>query len=175
MRIWARRYRAAAYIELGNYRPAIADIDEVIRNGMPTAKDWWQRGVAEYHSSEYAKAIEDFEKATSLSADKTLYAADLTYAQVADGRVNEALSRISSIIARHPDRTDLLASRGWAYYVAGSSHAALADYDKAIKSQPSNPFWYNERGLVRESLRDWRGAIPTIARQSGNDRAMPGS
>ena len=73
------------------------------------------------------------------------------------GRVDEAISRISKIIARHSDKPDLLASRGWAYSIDGSLHASLADYDKAIKIQHTNAFWFNERGLVREDLKDWQG------------------
>src|SRR5262245_12909646 len=48
MRLVARRYRAGAYLELGKYRAAIADLDEVVDSGKALAKDWWQRGVAEY-------------------------------------------------------------------------------------------------------------------------------
>ena len=81
----ARRYRAAAYLELGIYRPAIADLDEVIGTGKALAKDWWQRGTAEYYLRDYAKAASDIEKANSLSKDEAIYAADLAYAQVADG------------------------------------------------------------------------------------------
>ena len=158
MRIMARRFRAAANLELGNYRPVIADLDEIIGSGKALAKDWWQRGTAEYYYGDYAKAVSDLDKANNLSADEVVYAADLAYAQISDGRVDEAISRISRIISRHPDNPDLLASRGWAYYMAGSLHAALADYDKTIKIQPSNALWRNQRGLVRESLKDWRGA-----------------
>lgn len=158
MRIVARRYRAAAYAELGEYKPAIADLDEIIGSGKALAKDWWQRGTAQYFEGDYTKAVSDIEKAIELSQDETLYAADLANSLVADGRSDEAISALSKIIARNHARPELFASRGWAYYTVGSLHAALADYDKALKAAPATASWFNERDLVREALRDWPGA-----------------
>jgi tetratricopeptide (TPR) repeat protein len=158
MRILARRYRAAAYNELGKYRPAIADLNVVIEAGEALAQDWWQRGSAQYFVGDYAKAVSDLEKATTLSVDETLYAPDLAYALVANGQVDDAIAKISKIVWRNPDRPDLRAARGWAYYSANSLNAALIDYDKAVAGAPSNALWRNQRGLVREGLRDWQGA-----------------
>jgi len=158
MRNVARRYRAAAYAELAEYMSAVADLDEIIGSGRALAGDWWQRGIAEYFEGDYAKAVSDIEKAMQLSQDETLYVADFVNSLIADGRSDEAISAISRIIARHHAKPELLASRGWAYYTVGSLQAALADYDSALKAEPTKAAWLNERGLVREALKDWPGA-----------------
>jgi hypothetical protein len=130
--------RAEAYMKIGNYQKAIADLNEAIRLNPKEPVGYYNRGIAYGNLERYHKALEDFTQAITLSPQNALYYFDLaiTYEQM--GSHNTALQLFTKAI-------DLDPSLQKAYFYRGILYMDLGLYQKAINDLQSAARMGNEQ------------------------------
>ena len=70
----------------------------------------------------------------------------------------EALERFNAILVEHPNDIDILKEKAQVEYYLGNLEDSVKTYTKAL-SIVQNEQLYNDRGLVKHSLGDAKGAI----------------
>lgn len=58
---------------------------------------------------------------------------------ISDGRLQEAIEELNTIISSEPDNHDAIFARGKLYWKLGNQSAATADYTRASELQPDGP------------------------------------
>ena len=75
-----------------------------------------------------------------------------------------AFDRVLSSGEDFPGRAGVYNDRGWAKWTAGDHVGALADYDMAIRIEPSLPDPYNNRAFAKLAGQDFSGALQDFNR-----------
>jgi tetratricopeptide (TPR) repeat protein len=75
------------------------------------------------------------------------------------GDYTGAIEDNTTALGLRPDWTRLLTRRGWLHLTVGAPKLALADFDRAIKRDPSNGEAYEGRGMAQVLLGDYRAAV----------------
>jgi len=74
-------------------------------------------------------------------------------AQLRAGRYAEAAATYETILARQPEHIGALHFLARAIYLQGDTEAALQYLDRALQISPENPYLYNSRGILLNSLK----------------------
>ena len=155
--------RSELYIENGDFKKALNDIEKSIMINSNVAESYFNRGFLFAKSgSDVKKALADFTKAIELDPD---------YAEAYTNRANmylklretqRAIDDCNKAIELSPDDMESYYNRGLAYYKIGELEKALEDYDKVIELAPENVEAYGKRGLlnaqsgnISEAIRDY--------------------
>jgi serine/threonine protein kinase/predicted Zn-dependent protease len=75
------------------------------------------------------------------------------------GDYTGAIEDDTKALGLRPDRTPLLARRGWLYLTVKAPTLALSDFERALECDPSNGDAYEGRGAARIGLGDYRAAV----------------
>lgn len=129
---------------------------------------------AQIQVADWQGAVEACSQAIEKNPKLTTAWIDRCQAQLELTRVSAALADCKQAIQLEPDNSE-------AYLRLGDVKAAvtpvnypsvLEDYDKSIVLDPGNPTAYNNRGVTRNSLKDYKGALAdynkAIELDSGN-------
>lgn len=138
----ARMDRASCYLELGNTKDALADVDILLGNpatGLAEAELYFLRAAIQIRARLYVDAKKDLEKVLRLEPDNINAAVLLAITDEKDGRPMEALERLNLLIQAHPESADALTARANLEAKGGHYDAARADYDAALSLQPGDP------------------------------------
>jgi tetratricopeptide (TPR) repeat protein len=145
-----------AYIkkEMKDYKAAITDIDRILQR-LPSADMYYQRGLFNLNTQNFAAAKDDFRsafKAAQLeSANSERY----------DGlaAIIETITNTSKEIQQNPKDFYQFVQRGQSYFRLGEYSLALADLSQAITLNPKNAEAYNIRGLVKHQQEEYKAAV----------------
>jgi tetratricopeptide (TPR) repeat protein len=123
------------------------------------ASAYGNRGNGYYRNGEYDRAIADLNEALRLKPD---FPAAFTVRGIAFAGLNEydkALADLGAAIRLDPKFANPYAHRARVEFHKGNLDAARADADAAIRLNPKYAGGYEARGEIRESSRDYRGAL----------------
>lgn len=130
--------------------------DKVIEK-TPNGITYFSRGIAKYLDDDYKGAIEDCNKAIELEPDLAIFYGvrgffkDLLHSQDAIDDYTKAIQLDPNYITAYHLRGDDLLGK--------NNNAALADYNKILELYPSDGYIYQQRGLAKNHLGDYKGAV----------------
>ena len=108
----------------------------------------YNRGVAYAEKGEFARAIQDFDKAIGLKLDIAGAYNNRGVAYGMKGDHDHAIQDYDKAIALNPDAAEAYNNRGVAYGMKGDHDHAIQDYDKAIALNPDDAEAYYNRGVT---------------------------
>lgn len=132
----------------------IAGCNEVIKSGKATggdlAKVYYLRGNANLARGDYAKAIDDYDRALELAKDDANALSERCWARAVLGvEIDGALADCNEALRLRPNDSETLAARGFTYMRLGLFRTAILDYDAALKLKPDNAEHLYARGMAK--------------------------
>jgi tetratricopeptide (TPR) repeat protein len=154
-----------------HYPDAVTAYDKAIaRNTLPGGSDWvmfYDRGVAEEQSHQWAKAEADFNHALELSPDQPLVLNYLGYSWADMGRhLDKARQMIERAAERRPNDGAITDSLGWVKFRQGETRDAVKTLEHAVELEPEDAtinghlgdaYWAAGRKV--EAQYQWRRAL----------------
>src|SRR6201999_3021802 len=153
------------------FTDAVAAYDKaIVRIPHPKASDWivfYDRGVAEERSHQWAKAKADFEHALQLSPDQPFVLNYLGYYMADMGhQLDEARRMIQSAAERRPNDGAITDSLGWVQFRQGHTKDAVQTLERAVELEPEDSTInghlgdaYFAAGRKIEAEYQWRRAL----------------
>lgn len=167
-------------IDSGNYKGAIKDFTRAIELKADFAPAYSNRCLAYLQLEDAAHAIEDCTQALTLAPKNTEAYLNRGLARYRQGDYLAAIKDDTQVIHLKPEDFRAYYNRGVARSALGNHLEAIEDYDRALgqSSQLSGPLVaeiYNDRGLARFELEDFKGALSdfsvAIRINANDDRA----
>lgn len=150
------------YNELGNYKNAIANFTNAIRLQPNLAEAYNNRGVSYQKMNNYRAAITDY--GAAINADSSLATAfnnrgsaiyyNQDVAKAAKLDIETAIKDFSRALALDSNFCLARRNRALSYSFLKKNDLALADFNKAIKCDPSNSLNYLNRGTIKMRIHD---------------------
>lgn len=139
--------RAVAYLQLGLYDQAQADLNEVIRQRAGEKAAYYHRGLLQLRFDKLAEALDSMNLA--LKQDRNYLPALTRRAAVylRQNQADKALEDLNRALQLNPNYAPALNGRGLAYLKLNQLDQALTDFDQALKLRPA----YSE-ALLNRSL-----------------------
>jgi tetratricopeptide (TPR) repeat protein len=122
-----------------------------------TANDYFKRGVARYDQGDMDGAIADYDQAIALNSRFTH--AKRSSPKTTTNEFNTANGFGERVGVLDQSNAAIWFNRGLAHKAKGNLEAAIADYERAIASNPRWADPYNSRGNVRKAKGDWANAL----------------
>jgi Flp pilus assembly protein TadD len=154
-----------------HFTDAVAAYDKAVaRISHPASSDWivfYDRGVAEERSHQWAKAKTDFEHALQLSPDQPFVLNYLGYSMADMGhQLDEARRMIQSAAERRPNDGAITDSLGWVMFRQGHTKDAVQTLERAVELEPEDATInahlgdaYFAAGRKIEAQYQWRRAL----------------
>lgn len=127
-------YRGNAYMFEEKWGLAYKDAYYAIQHKKKFAEAYYLRGWANYHLQQYEAALVDFDTAMILRKKfvSPLYGKALS--EIKLKRFEDAINHLNEVVLVLPESAyKYLATRGYAYSLAGNKEKALADLQEALK------------------------------------------
>ena len=183
--VQAYHRRAAAKLNIGEFKEAIDDCDKALEQDPDNAETHYNRGFANLSLSKYKDAGDDFRKALDLKPDYTeakwglketksylesakLLNLNTTHAEeyysrgivrLDNGEFKESIGDFDKALKLNPDYVEAYYDRGAAKFNIEQYQSAVADYNKVILLNPEFPSAYANRGEAKSRLRQYESAI----------------
>lgn len=160
------KMRADLYLSLGNLSKACFDYGKIIDVDPNNTEALQYLGYIYTKQRDYAKAKTHYERLLSLDQDN--YAGELGVVILFQecGKLADAMSRITLLIEKYPDRAELYSVRAEMESEAKQTELALMDLDHAIALDPQNAnlvitraYIYKESGNKARARKDFEHAI----------------
>ena len=158
------RGRAAA--NLGQYDPALKDLNEALRLDPKSAVAYQDRGNVWHKWGELAKALADYDRALQLNPKSASTLNDRGLLKSEQKDFDAALRDANASVALDPKYAAAYNNRGVYWREKGDIAKALADYDRALKLDPRFAVALGNRGYARkqqgayaEALADYAAAL----------------
>lgn len=145
---WAYNNRGNAYVNLGEPRRGIEDLEEAMRLRPRYARAFYNRGVAYEDLGQDGTALKDYNTAISYDSDyaDAYYNRGVLHAEA--GRKDEAFRDMEQTLRLEPNAVDALTRRGLILASYGDYGSAIADYDRALQINPSYGYAYSARATA---------------------------
>ncbi len=161
------------WTQVGYWRNSIALFDYTLRVTSHNVLIQRARGSAYGKMGNYAKAIEDYDRAVGINPqDADAYIGrGAAYGKLGDYR--QAISDFDRAIGINPEHAEPYYNRGLAYSELGNHGQAISDYDRAIEINPEYADAYNNRGVAYAKLGNLRQAFEDVKKAAnlGNEDA----
>lgn len=137
---------------------AINDLNKAISNGLGNKDTYYYLAVSKFWQSRDSSALDDFNNA--INCNPIFAEAYLGRGMMKSSLSNftEGIEDFNKAINFNPDLYTAYYSRASANRLLGNYKEALKDYDFAIENIP-NAIYFWERGLTKQCLKDFIGAI----------------
>ena len=139
--------RGNAWLDKGDLKKAIADLNKALELDPDYANAYYTRGFAWDYAGERQKAIADFSKAIQLNPRD----ADAFFARgnawFDAGKAEAAIKDFSKVIEIRPNSSAALYNRALAYDKQGDTDKALADAQAALRLEPDSDTF---KAMVKE-------------------------
>ena len=157
--------KGSQYYRQGQYENSIAEFTKAIALDPDYVSAYNDRGLSYFYLKLYDKALDDYNKALSITPYAHGYACrGVLYGTL--GRFDDALGELNKAIALDPGFADAYAARAYNYYVLQRYDDAVADSDKAVALKPRDPryvYVYWDRALIYIKLGRFEDALTTAA------------
>ncbi|PZM85955.1 MAG: hypothetical protein DKT66_00690 [Candidatus Melainabacteria bacterium] len=144
--------RSMMYSNVGQYKKAIEDMNSYLRIDPMKHRGYSWRATAYEQDGQLDKALADYRIAIQLSKDYEyrFHSARVLQKQ---GKLNEAVAEMTSIIKSNPDEDEAWNKRGTLYYAMGKYKEAVKDFTQALATNfGSGETLYRARGRAYEKL-----------------------
>jgi lipoprotein NlpI len=145
--------RASAYIRLGKFAAAIADLDHAIAHGALAKEDlgfaYLRRGIAREAMGDGKEAAADVKQAVTLDPRLMDTYREISAAMLGRGRSDSAVASFDQAMALDPKSAQSYLDRGVARMGRGQLDGAIADFDKALEIEPYLAAAFQHRGDAR--------------------------
>lgn len=145
-----------------NYEEAVSYFTKAIKLAPYESSTYMNRGVAYYRLKKCDEALADFNDAIRRGLKSAVYT-NMAYAHQQMNALDLVIEDVTAALENgDPEKVVLL--RGNAYFRLNQLDAAKRDLDRAVEVDSKNPDCYRIRGAIRNSSRDYRGAIDDFER-----------
>jgi tetratricopeptide (TPR) repeat protein/S1-C subfamily serine protease len=134
--------RAFAYLLLGEYQNAIADLNEAIRLAPDSAFSYSIRGLVYSLSKDYKKAIADYTEAIRLAPNNAEYYSSRGNAYSLLNDENKATADYKRAVSIEPKDAEDYKNRGSAYLGLKDYKKAISDFTEAIRIAPKDLLYF---------------------------------
>jgi tetratricopeptide (TPR) repeat protein len=145
---------AAAYVAKSDFTDASATYGKLLQISPGNGSALYGRGVAEYNSKDFDKAIADLSSATKSPNAPAGAWNVLALCDIQKQDYPGAITAYTSFIGTNPKDPKVLAAayvnRGLAYSQSGDLDKAVADYQQAATLSPTDAAPYYDMGLALE-------------------------
>lgn len=155
--------RASAYYRKDDYKPALADLDEIIRRDPADAEAYHLRGRVHRSRNDNEDATNDFNNAIRLDPDNAEYYLDRGFAYAGQKMAAEALRDYAHCLRLDPRYALAHVIRGGLYCSQKRYDRAIADFSEALRLWPAHALAYAKRGSafflkgeLDRAFSDWR-------------------
>jgi tetratricopeptide (TPR) repeat protein len=147
------RYRALAYLEMGQRVDALNDLDQAIRLRSDDPMLYADRARVLFRQRSYPAAIADCTRALELDDGLAPLYGLRGECHAANGDTRSAFADYAVALAQDPDHAaDYLLARTELHLELEDPESALADGEEAIRRSPENPNGYQARGMAYRML-----------------------
>jgi tetratricopeptide (TPR) repeat protein len=140
--------QAAGYLQRGDYRQAIADLDQAIKLEPNSAKYAYNRGVAHFENHQDDLAMADFNRAIALQPDDAFALDGRGQLYLFKGDLKRAQADFAAAASAAPNDSKRPYREVAAYDNAGHYAEAVKLLDQLIAKAPSG-WLYNDRCWIR--------------------------
>jgi tetratricopeptide (TPR) repeat protein len=140
--------RGKYYLDVTQFRSALADFNKAITLDPHNALAFYNRGHANYYLGSYDSAIKDFTNALDLDSNYARAYDSRGMVYTVTGNFDGALADLNRAIAIFPRFAGAYNNRGLLYYDQRKFELALADFNRAITLSPDYLAAYNNRGML---------------------------
>jgi len=163
-------YRAFSYNGLGDFKKAIADLDDAIKLDTSDLASYTDRGKAKAYAND-STAIQDFQYI--LTKDSTgeqgqaalYYLGKIAYQQ---GKFKQSIRYYDRYTLLVTDDAEVYFNRGSAKDMILDPAGSIVDYDKAIQLDPDYMEAYANRGVAKINLLTKNGNIQLTKEQAAD-------
>ena len=129
-----------AYIETGQYTPALKELMEAEKNNPRDPKIHYYLGVCYHGKGLFKEAIVEFKKAIDNKPDYSEAHNYLGLIYTENGQYDEAIGEFRAALANllYETPSFAMSNLGWAYYKKGDYSAALAQYQEILNRDPNS-------------------------------------
>ncbi|BCL28689.1 tetratricopeptide repeat protein [Streptomyces aurantiacus] len=148
----ARAVRGSALRDSGEYRRALAELDQALALDPSLARAHRSRGMTHGESGDHPAALRDLDRAHELDPDNARTLSIRGEYHRILGHHEEAISDLDRAVALAPARDFAWASRGATYNSLGQYEKALADLGRALELNSGYAWALARRARVWRSL-----------------------
>ena len=155
-------YRGNAYLERGDFDPAIADFAQAIRLNPDLPQSFYDRGRAYLAKKDYRRAIQDFEQTIRLNPDIPQVYDLRGVAYHYEGDLSHAGQDFERAIMLDPMYAPGFVHRGNLYSDRGDYDLGIRDYDEAIRLDRRDAESWHRRGEAYFRKQDYDRAASDL-------------
>lgn len=128
-----------AYIETGQYTPALKELMEADKNNPRDPKIHYYLGICYYGKGLTKEAASEFKRAVDLKPDYSEAHNYLGLIYTESGRFEDAIAEFRAALANllYETPSFAMSNLGWAYYKKGDYNAALGQYQEILNRDPN--------------------------------------
>jgi len=135
---------------------------DIIKKYPYNAHGYWVRGFIQYNESDYAGALQDFNKSLQIKPGLVQYLLDRAETHGKLNNFKAALDDMNQAIGKDSSISEAFLNRGTLYDKLGDTKSALHDINKAISLNPRLSNAYNLRSVIKAKTGDLNGAMKDI-------------
>lgn len=163
------RYRAKAYLGLGDRPRAIADYDAALRLKPNDPQVLAERAAELLKQRRYADAVVDCDAALRLDPGRVDLFAVRGRCHALLGESSAAFADYEAGLRADPERAaEYLTQRAKLHLECGDPHAALADADAALRLDEADPLAFEVRARANVALERYAEAADDFAKAAGD-------
>lgn len=151
-------YLGLTFFKLKDFPSALVYFDSALYHN-PDEADYLVNAARCYEAlKQNEKARSAYQTALTIHPDHAVAKHNLSALNRKDGAYLEAAQLLDDVINKNPNLPYPYAERAFYEMNNGELSKALADYNEAIRLAPKVAAYRNNRGMVKEKLKDWDGA-----------------
>jgi protein O-mannosyl-transferase len=162
----ALQLRGTEYFNNGNYNKAMLDYDNSIRIFPTYSIPYYDKGLIYQRQKDYDRAEKSFSLALNYDTldKRNNLLQEIPYLNLSTTKLflkkyDEAILVLRKGISKYPNNTTLHVNLAIIYFYNAKFDSALDEYNRMIESGMVSPQFYNGRGMVKDSLKDYSGAL----------------
>lgn len=147
-------FRAMAKFMLDDFKGAEADADICIERNPYYTAAYQLRGAARQNQEKYELAANDYRQSLTFFPEDRLTLVNMAIVNVELKDYDAAGKFFEALIRRFPDYTPGYLTRAQMFLEQKDTARAMADYDKAIQTDPYTAHSFSARGLLYFQMKD---------------------
>ena len=156
--------RGMAYSNVGQYKLAIRDFDQVLSIDTINLMALTSRGMTYAKMGEFARAIADFDQVIVLDPQDPLIYYIKAFMEKQVGRLDDAVFDFTKSIAFNPRDALTFYMRGRTKVEQGDFQGALQDYQHALLIDPNYWAVFKHRAILYKKMEDFSSALKDFDR-----------
>ena len=165
----AGRYEEASrdvkqLLKRDHYQEALAAAEFVLEKAPTQAEVWASKGIAAGELGDHAKALESFQKATTLRPEEAHYWRNQSWTLSRLDRNSEALACAERAVELQPDDARAWERLGWAAGDLGDHAKTLESFRKAAELQPEKGRHWHLQAVALKNLKRYAEALASAER-----------